>query len=406
MAKANKSNKSNKASKTKSQKKSTNLNSQINLNNQAEFMLVEKKEFQIQNYQTFGGKTIENVKVGWESYGELNAKKDNAILVCHPFSGNSHAAGKYAQTDAEAGYWDSIIGAGKAIDTNKFFVLSVDSLVNLNYKDPNVITTGPASINPKTQKPYGMDFPIVTIRDFVNLQKAVVESLGIKKLHAVVGASMGSMQTYEWAATYPQMVGKIMPAIGAAFASSHLIALTQTWAMPILLDKNWNNGDYYDKQAPIEGIKASLKSLILSSLSYKGLNKNYKRQWTLDDKNPLEDFANSYKVSNYFDTFANMRSEFVDANHFLYIVKANQLYSAGHNQDNFLDGIKNIKAPTLLIYSDLDVVFYPDEIKTTRDLIKANGAKIKTLKLSGTSGHLDGLLQIHKLSDKIKKFIE
>lgn len=369
-------------------------------------LIVQKQEFQLGNYTTFGGKKLEDVNVGWESYGKLNQNKDNGILICHHFSGSSHAAGKYSHTDLEAGYWDSIIGENKAIDTNKFFVFSVDSLANLNAKDPNVITRGPASINPKTQKAYGLDFPIVTIRDFVNIQKALVESLGIKKLHMVAGPSMGSMQTYEWAATYPHMVGKIMPTIGTAFASSYLIGLTQSWAAPILLDKNWNGGNYYDKNYPEEGLNASLSSLILSSLSYKVLNDSFKRHWTFADKNPLDEFANSYKVSNYLDTFTQMKSQFIDANHFLYIVKANQLFSAGHNQANFLDGIKNIKAPTLLIYSDSDVVFYPEEIKNTYELIKANGAYIKMLKLSGSSGHLDGLLEIHKLSSAIKEFVE
>lgn len=387
------------------QKKQQKNNSKISSKKNQKTLIVQKQEFQISNYKTYGGKIIENVKLGWEAYGKLNAKKDNAILVCHYFSGSSHAAGKYSPTDAESGYWDSIIGADKAIDTNKFFVLSMDSLVNLNPKDPNVITTGPSSINPKTKKPYAMDFPIVTIKDFVNLQKALVESLGIKKLHAVVGASMGSMQTYEWAASYPNMVGRIMPVIGAAFASANLIALTQSWAEPLLMDKNWNNGEYYEKQAPVEGLKKSLQTLALSSLSYKSLNKNFKRQWTFDNKNPLDEFKYSYEVLDFLKAFSELKIDYTDANHFLYLIKANQLYSAGHKK-NFLQGIKNIKAPTLLIYSQLDRVFYPDEIKKTRNLIKSNGTKIKTLKLSGNSGHLDGLLEIGKLAAKIKKFIE
>ncbi len=134
-------------------------------------LLTEKKTFEIPSFTTQSGRTLKGVKVGWESYGTLNADKSNAILICHFFSGNSHAAGKYKETDAAPGYWDAIVGPGKAIDTNKYFVLSSDTLVNLNTGDPNTITTGPATINPDTGKPYGMDFPIVTIRDFIEVQK-------------------------------------------------------------------------------------------------------------------------------------------------------------------------------------------------------------------------------------------
>ena len=128
-------------------------------------MIVAKKVFELPEMITISGRTIKNVRVGWESYGELNADKSNAILICHFFAGTSHAAGKYAASDPLPGYWDAIIGPGKAIDTKKYFVFSSDTLVNLNARDPHVVTTGPASINPDTGRTYGLDFPLVTIRD-------------------------------------------------------------------------------------------------------------------------------------------------------------------------------------------------------------------------------------------------
>ena len=151
------------------------------------------------------GKTIKDVKVGWEAYGKLNEKKDNVILVAHFYSSNSHAAGRYKAEDADPGYWDSIIGPGKPIDTDRFYVISVDSLVNMNSKDGITITTGPSSIDPDTGKPYGMRFPVVTIRDFVRVQKALLDSLGIRKLYAAVGTSMGGLQSFEWAAAHPDI---------------------------------------------------------------------------------------------------------------------------------------------------------------------------------------------------------
>src|SRR4029077_1241621 len=129
----------------------------------------------------------------------------------------------YAASDAAPGYWNSIIGPGKAIDTNKYYVLSSDTLVNLNVNAPNVVTTGPASTNPDTAKPYAMSFPVVSIKDFVNVQKALVESLGIRKLKAVMGASMGALQAYEWAASYPEMVERVIPVIGMPAADAFLI---------------------------------------------------------------------------------------------------------------------------------------------------------------------------------------
>ena len=136
---------------------------------QSSDLIVEKKTFELPSYTTVAGATIKSVKIGWESAGTLNADKSNAILITHYFSGTSHAFGKYAPSDATAGYWDAIIGPGKAIDTRKYFVFSSDTLVNLNVNAPNVVTTGPASINPDTGKPYGMSFPVVRFKDFVNV---------------------------------------------------------------------------------------------------------------------------------------------------------------------------------------------------------------------------------------------
>ncbi|OZB03459.1 MAG: homoserine acetyltransferase, partial [Idiomarina sp. 34-48-12] len=178
-------------------------------------LLVEKKTFTTKDFATVSGEVISEVTVGWEAYGNLNEAKDNVILITHYFSGNSHAAGKYTPNDPQPGYWDAIIGPGKAIDTNKYYVVSSDTLVNAFPHLPHVITTGPASTNPKTGKPYGLDFPVVTIRDFVNVQHALLTSLGIEKLHAVVGASMGSLQALEWSVAYPDMVERMISVIGA-----------------------------------------------------------------------------------------------------------------------------------------------------------------------------------------------
>src|SRR5579863_4740844 len=169
-------------------------------------MIVEKKVFELPEFQTSTGQLIRNVRIGWESYGTLNADRSNAILIAHYFSGTSHAAGRYAKEDVFPGYWDALIGPGKAIDTDRYFVFSSDTLVNLNARDPYVVTTGPASINPDTGTTYDLNFPLVTISDFVAVQRALVDHLGIRKLHAVMGPSMGGLQTLAWAVAYPDMM--------------------------------------------------------------------------------------------------------------------------------------------------------------------------------------------------------
>src|SRR5213592_1911863 len=235
--------------------------------------IVEKKTFAMPAYTTVGGTTIKGVRVGYETYGTLNAGRDNVILVAHFYSGNSHAAGKYAASDPAPGYWDAIIGSGKPADTDRFFVVSSDTLVNLNVKDPKTITTGPASINSDTGRPYGMSFPIVTIRDFVNVQKALLDSLGIKKLHAVMGASMGALQSFEWAAAYPDMVERIVPVIGAAELNAFGIGWLGVWAAPIMLDPRWNKGDYYGQEEPVEGLALALKIVTLHARHYGGVGR-------------------------------------------------------------------------------------------------------------------------------------
>ena len=202
-------------------------------------LITEKKFFTLPQYTTQGGKPIKNVRVGYETYGKLNAAGDNAIFVPHFFSGNSHAAGRYKADEKTAGYWDAIIGPGKAIDTDKYFVLSADSLVNLNVKSPMVGTSGPATINPDTGKPYGSTFPVVTIGDFVRVHKALLDSLGVKRLVAVAGASMGSLQAMQWAAEYPDFVQRVIHVIGPGLdIHPYVLELADVWAGPIKLDPN------------------------------------------------------------------------------------------------------------------------------------------------------------------------
>jgi homoserine O-acetyltransferase/O-succinyltransferase len=362
----------------------------------ADDLIVEKKTFSLPSYTTVAGETIKSVKVGWESAGMLDSDKSNAVLVTHFFSGTSHAFGKYNAEDKAAGYWDAIIGPGKAIDTNKYFVLSSDTLVNLNVNMPNVVTTGPASIDPDTGKPYGMSFPVVSIKDFVKVEKALIDSLGIKKLKAVVGASMGGLQAYEWAQSYPDSVDRIVAVVAYATPEPYLIAWLDMWAQPIRLDSKWNNGDYYGKAPPIDGLKAALKLVSLQANSWEWARTTFGTAPAEEGKDPARALANRFKIEGFLDQAATARATLADANHFLYLCKANQLAA--------VDPAK-IKAPTLVLYAPNDLVFYEPIVRETLQKIAEAGGSVESGTLVGPNGHLDAFTAIGQGAEKIAAFL-
>jgi homoserine O-acetyltransferase/O-succinyltransferase len=360
---------------------------------------VKKEVFTLPAYTTVSGKTIKNVRVGYESYGTLNAAKDNVILICHFFTGTSHAAGKYKPEDAAPGYWDAIIGAGKAIDTDKYFVISSDTLVNLNTKDPNVTTTGPATINPDTGKPYGLSFPVVSFRDFVNVQKALLDSLGIKKLVAVAGASGGGIQAIEWSAAYPDMVERVITVIaGGLELNAYGVEMLNMWTTPIMLDPKWNNGDYYGRDEPMDGVAQALKLVTFSTLGYGGTESRFGRKWAAPDKDPGAAFGNLYTIEDTLNKAGIGRAKTVDANHFLYTAKANQLFSVAAD-------VKKIKARFLFVPAKSDLVFPPWIARGAADTLRAQGNVVEVFEIDGDGGHLDGLFQISKAAAAIRDFL-
>lgn len=361
--------------------------------------LVKKQEFKLDSFVTSTGKTIKNVRVGYETYGKLNEDKSNAILIAHYFTGNSHAAGKYAETDKAPGYWDAIIGPGKALDTNKYFIIASDTLVNLTPTDPNTVTTGPASINPATKKPYGMRFPLVGVRDFVDIQKKLVDSLGITKLFAVTGASGGAAQAMQWAAQYPENVSKVIGVIGPGLSlPSYTTALLNIWSAPIMLDPKWNKGDYYKKGAPLKGLTESLKLITHSSLSFDWARDNGKG-FEKEDQSPLNDFKNRYAIEAFLHTRAEGRAGAIDANSLLYMAKAIQSF----NVENALNAIK---ADVLLIPVRSDLIFPPELSVSSAKTLCESGKKATVKILETTGGHLDGIFKISEAAPAMTEFLE
>jgi homoserine O-acetyltransferase/O-succinyltransferase len=359
-------------------------------------LIVDKKTFELPSYTTVAGETIKAVKIGWEAAGTLNADKSNAILITHYFSGTSHAFGKYTPADPAAGYWDAIIGPGKAIDTNKYYVLSSDTLVNLNAKMPNVVTTGPASINPDTGKPYGLSFPVVSIEDFVRVQKALIDSLGIKKLKAVVGASMGGLQAYQWAASYPDNVDRIVAVVATPSAEPFLIGWLDMWAQPIRLDPKWNNGDYYGKEPPLDGLKAALEIVTLQANSWEWARKTFGTAPAEEGKDPAKALTNKFKIEAVLEQGAAARAALADANHFLYLCRANQLAKVDP---------ATIKVPALLLYAPNDLVFYEPLVQETIQRIAAAGTPVDSGTLVGPNGHINAFTQITQRSGEITAFL-
>nr|VFK36989.1 MAG: homoserine O-acetyltransferase [Candidatus Kentron sp. SD]VFK42002.1 MAG: homoserine O-acetyltransferase [Candidatus Kentron sp. SD]VFK78115.1 MAG: homoserine O-acetyltransferase [Candidatus Kentron sp. SD] len=372
--------------------------------------IVTKKTFTMASYTTVGGKTISNVKIGWESYGTLNAAKDNVILITHPFSSNSHAAGKYASTDTSSGYWDAIIGSGKAIDTDRYYVISSDTLVNLRPYLDNVITTGPATKGPNGVE-YGMNFPFVTIRDFVKVQKALLDSLGITSLHAVAGLSMGGKQAMEWGNAYPHMVKRIISVVSHAYSDPSLVGLFHLMESFIKLDPKWKNGNYYATGQPQDGLREARKLIIMIALDFQWFYEKYGRAWADGRKSARRNsFDEKYKIVADLDDGAREYIKNVDANHFLYLIKATQDYIVGHN-GSLEEELAKIKAPILFIYSPNDLIVSADKACETVRMMRAirdqagNRAMVEFAKVEGNAGHMNSIYSIDQAAHRIKRFL-
>lgn len=362
-------------------------------------MLVKKQHFTLPAYTTVNGQTIAPVNVGWEAYGQLNKDKSNAILITHYFTGNSHAAGVYSEQDSQPGYWDAIIGPNKAIDTNKYFVISVDSLANISPFDPNVITTGPATVNPQTGKPYGLSFPVVQVEDFVAIQKQLLEALGIEKLHAVIGASMGAMQATAWAVNHPEMVNKLLHVIGSVGHDIFAQATLARWSAPIILDPAWQNGHYALDQQPKSGLVRALMNITQDALHY-----DYLQQQVLPKNNLVtESVISPMPIVSWLSARAEARSKYMDANSLLYLVRASQLFLAN---EQYTTALQANNIPTLFLPADNDLLLIPQRIEEAVKTLNKTTQHTNIKHLAGPYGHLNGVVAISQAASDIKQFLE
>ncbi|MFD3446788.1 homoserine O-acetyltransferase [Microbacteriaceae bacterium 4G12] len=360
------------------------------------FMIVEKKSFSVQAYSLECGRRIP-ITLGYETYGTLNHDKSNVILICHYFSATSHAAGKYEETDATPGWWDSLIGPEKAIDTNRFFVICTDNLCNVQVKNPRVITTGPATINPETGKPYGMNFPPFTFRDMAGIQRELLQSLGINRLYAVAGPSAGGMTALHWAVCYPDMVesciGVITNAQNPIITSCSVL---QHAIRAIELDPNWKNGTYYGGQEPVEGLHLASQMMFMGAYTPDWYEENFPRSNT---SNPT-----SFEESIYNAIRTNI--QYCDANHWIYTCRATMLHDIAHGFPSLEAALSRIQARVLLISCQQDLLQPSHFSRQTIEQLQQLGKEAAFYEFESINGHMGGVFDPHLFEGQIRKWLQ
>lgn len=373
-------------------------------NAKAADLIVEKKTYVLPSFTMESGRTLRGVRIGYETYGTLNAAKDNAIFIPHMFLGTSHAAGKYRAEDAEPGYWDGIIGPGKAIDTNRYFVVSADTIANTNARDPTVVTTGPLSVDPATGKPYGSTFPALTLRDSVRAHKALLDSLGVKRLQAAGGWSMGALQAYEWAASYPETVARVIAVGGSAQSTGTVIGWMNSWVQALVLDPKWKGGDYAPGQEPLAGLSAAIQGQLMAVAHHAWIDAAFGRQWADKTKDPRVDPAAHYLWETQQAGIGGYFAGIVDANSYVVTVRAIQNFTVG-GADTLESGLAKVRAPTLVIGVPTDVLVAESALRRDVEVLQRAGVRARYVALDGAMGHLEGRYGIARAADVIRAFL-
>lgn len=338
------------------------------------------------------------IEIAYETYGELNEQGDNAILVLHALTGDAHAAGYYSEGDKKYGWWDEMIGPDKAFDTNKYFVVSSNMLGGCSG------TTGPSSINPETGKPYGLTFPVITMEDAVQVQKILVDALGIKKM-IVAGGSMGGMQALEWATAYPDYVSKTVIIASTSRLTAQGIAFNAVGRNAILSDENFNGGDYYDKKHPEKGLSVARMIGHITYLCEESMHKKFGRR--LQDKSkPDFDFGIDFQVESYLQHQGLTFVERFDANSYLYITKAVDYFDLADKYGSLEEAFKHADSAFLIISFSSDWLFPTEQSKEmTKALVRA-GKDVSFCEIQSPCGHDAFLLEFQTQTEIIKSFLK
>ncbi|WP_424355016.1 homoserine O-acetyltransferase MetX [Methanobacterium sp. MBAC-LM] len=343
-----------------------------------------------------GGSRLKEVTVAYETYGKLNKEKSNAVLICHALSGDAHAAG-WHEGDKKPGWWDIIIGPGKCLDTEKYFIICSNVIGGCKG------STGPSSINPETGKHYGLDFPIITLSDMVKAQKKLIDHLGINQLFAVVGGSMGGMQVLQWCISYPDMVKLAIPIATAARSAPQQIAFNEVGRQAIISDPKWNDGSYYSGEVPKEGLSLARMIGHITYLSYESMYQKFGRR--LQDKEKYGfDFSMDFQVESYLHYQGNSFVKRFDANTYLYVTKAMDYFDLTAN-GSLAEGFKDVKAKFLVISVDSDWLYPPEQSKEVVMALTANDIDVSYHEIKSPYGHDAFLLEAGQLNYIINGFL-
>lgn len=364
-------------------------------------MLLSKiEEFKIEQLKLESGEVLSDVTLAYESYGKLNSDKSNAILICHALSGDSHVAGKYSKEDKKSGWWDSVIGSKKAIDTDKYFVICANIIGGCRG------STGPASINPKTKKPYALDFPMITIGDMVSAQKKLVEHFCIAQLLSVIGGSMGGMQVLEWAVSYPEMVKSVIPVATTSRLSAQGIAFNEVGRRAIMADPNFLNGNYYDSTIPADGLAIARMIAHITYLSDEAMHSKFGRQLK-GEKNFQTKFGIDFQVESYLQHQGLSFTQRFDANSYLYITKAIDSFDLGEAYGGLNEAFKRSRGVKFLIVSfTSDWLFPAYQSWEMVKALKANSIPVSYRNIESSAGHDAFLLDDPQLKSILEGFLK
>jgi homoserine O-acetyltransferase/O-succinyltransferase len=329
--------------------------------------------------------------LAYETYGVLNERRDNAVLVLHALSGDAHVAGRYHPHDRKPGWWDRMVGPGRALDTSRYFVICANVLGGCRG------STGPSSINPATNRPYGLDFPMVTIPDMVAAQMRLLDCLGIDTLRAAIGGSMGGMQVLQLAIAYPERVRLAIPLATAARHGAQQIAFNHIGREAIMRDPNWCGGDYYGHQPPAAGLAIARMLGHMSYLSEERLQRRFGR--TLQTAHTYTyEVENEFAVESYLNYQGQSFVERFDANSYLYITKALDYFDASDGYPSLVDAFKRTQAHFLVISFSSDWLYPVHESEALVAALRLADRKVDYVEIESPLGHDAFLLEDEALT--------
>lgn len=345
------------------------------------------------------GERIAPVTVAYETFGTLNKRKDNAILIVHALTGDSHCAGYYGAADAKPGWWDPLIGPGKAFDTRKYFIICSNDLGGCQG------TTGPSSINPATGARYNLSFPVITIRDIVNVQKKLLDHLGIERLLSISGGSMGGMNVLDWAVAYPERVSSVIPVSTCGRLSPQGIAFSEVQRQAIIRDPKWHGGNYDPDDPPADGLAVARMIGHITYLSSESMHLKFGRR-KRKAAEPDAKFDEKFEIESYLQYQGSRFVERFDANSYLYLTKAMDFYDIGEGCETFEEGAARMQCKALFIAFRSDWLFTPRETGELVDALRKAGRDVEFHEIESAYGHDAFLVEYPKYAYLLERFLE